>query len=520
MQIRAAYRIRHGIARTMPDHSISGSTEKDMHMERSTMEAARSWIDGRWSAQGTVKEAVSPSNGRVLGQYVDIGPYEARQAIQAARTAFDTTNWSRDRNLRARVLTELADELGKRVDPIALMLAREGGKLLAQTQWELSVTVEWLRYAAATALLQSGGRSLEAAPGMHFHSDPEPLGVVGVISPWNSPIVLSVRAVAPALAAGCSVVLKLPHQTALSNGLFAEAVAAVAALPAGVLNVVTETGNTCASLLVDSPDVNMISYTGSTRVGRMIAANGARTLKRLNLELGGKAPLIVFDDADLSVVVPQIVTALVVMNGQFCCTGSRVLVQRGIADGLRKALVEAYENVRLGESDDPQAELGPLIDAASVRRVDAVVAEAAAYARILVRGGPVTEGPLATGAFYRPSLIEVQDLDAFVVQNEVFGPVQTFEVFDDEADAVTRANATEYGLAASVFSRDTARCRRVGKAIQAGHIWMNCWGVMSEHFEQSGFKQSGIGVLCGPRAIEQFQEIKVYASVEPAPPSA
>lgn len=487
-------------------------------MESSTMkEPAKNWINGAWSAGGTIREAISPSNGRPLGTYLDIGPDEARQAIDAARTAVDTTNWSRDRNTRSRALFELADEVARRVAPMALMLAREGGKLLAQTQWELAVTVDWLRYAAATALLQTGGRALEAAPGMRFVSDPEPIGVVGVISPWNSPIVLSVRAVAPALAAGCAVVLKLPHQTALTNAMFAEAVAATVSLPPGVLNVVTETGSIAASMLVDSRDVNMISYTGSTRVGRVIAANGAKTLKRLNLELGGKAPLVVFDDADLSVVVPQIVTALVVMNGQFCCTGSRVLVQRGIADALRAALIEAYSRVRLGESDDPAAELGPLIDAASVKRVDGVVAEAASYAKILVRGGPVTDGPLASGAFYRPSLIEVQDLDAFVVQNEVFGPVQTFEIFDDEAHAIMRANATEYGLAASVFSSDTARCRRVGKAIQAGHIWMNCWGVMSEHFEQSGFKQSGVGVLCGPRAIEQFQEVKVYASVDSAP---
>jgi len=486
-------------------------------MERSNMkEPARHWINGAWSGGGTVREAISPSNGRSLGHYLDISQDEAQHAIDAARTAFDTTGWSKDRNRRSRALFELAGEVAQRADAMALMLAREGGKLLAQTQWELAVTVDWLRYAAATALLQTGGRALEAAPGMHFVSDPEPIGVVGVISPWNSPIVLSVRALAPALAAGCTVVLKLPHQTALANGLFAEAVAAATALPPGVLNVVTETGSIAASMLVDSPAVNMISYTGSTKVGRVIAANGAKTLKRLNLELGGKAPLVVFDDADLDVVVPQIVTALVVMNGQFCCTGSRVLVQRGIADALRTALIEAYRQVRLGASDDLHAQLGPLIDAASVRRVDAIVAEAASYADILVRGGAVTEGPLAGGAFYRPSLIEVQDLDAFVVQNEIFGPVQTFEIFDDEADAIHRANATEYGLAASVFSSDMARCRRVGKAIQAGHIWMNCWGVMSEHFEQSGFKQSGIGVLCGPRAIEQFQEVKVYAAVEPS----
>ncbi|MFG0645585.1 aldehyde dehydrogenase family protein [Leclercia adecarboxylata] len=395
-------------------------------MEHPNMtEAAGNWINGNWNNGGTIRQAISPSTGQPLGNYLDIGTDEARQAIEAARTAFDTTSWSRDRSLRSRALFELADEVAKRVDEIAIQLAREGGKLLAQTQWELALTVEWLRYGAATALLQTGGRALEAAPGMHFHSDPEPLGVVGVISPWNSPIILSVRAVAPALAAGCTVVLKLPHQTALTNALFSRAIAAVKSLPPGVLNVITETGSTGASMLVDSPLVNMISYTGSTKVGRLIAANGARTLKRLNLELGGKAPLIVFDDANLDVVVPQIVMALVAMNGQFCCTGSRVLAQRGIADRLRAALIEAYQNVRLGESEDPQAQLGPLIDKASVQRVDAVVAAAGSYANILVRGGPVNEGPLASGAFYRPTLIEVQDLSTDVIQSEVFGPVQT-----------------------------------------------------------------------------------------------
>ncbi len=475
------------------------------------------WINGAWNDGGTVRESISPSTGEVLGTYTDIGADEARQAIDAARTVFDTTAWSQDRGLRSRALFELADRIEAHGPEIARMLSREGGKLLAQTQWELQGSAEWLRYSAATAMLQTGGRALESAPGVHFHSTPEPMGVVGVISPWNSPIILSIRAMGPALAAGCTVVLKMPHQTALTNALFAEAVAATKLLPPGALNIITESGSIGAAMLVDSPDVNAISYTGSTKVGRMIAENGAKTLKRLNLELGGKTPLVVFDDADLSAVVPQIVTALVVMNGQFCCTGSRVLVQRGIADALRAALIEAYENVRLGQSEDPDAQLGPLIDKASVGRVDALVAEAESSATILVRGGPVTEGPLASGAFYRPSLIEVQPLDSFIIQNELFGPVQTLELFEDEADAIHRTNATDFGLAASIFTADAARARRVGKAIQAGTIWMNCWGVISEHFEESGFKQSGMGVLCGPRAIEQFQEIKVYASVDAAP---
>ena len=481
---------------------------------------AQNWINGQWAQGGAVRESTSPSTGEVLGSYTDIGADEAQLAIDAARTAFEKTGWAADRSLRSRALSEMADHLAAAAPEIALMLSREGGKLHFQTQWEVQLSVEWLRYAAASALLQTGGRAMETAPGVFFHSDPEPVGVVGVISPWNSPIILSIRAIGPALAAGCSVVLKMPHQTALTNALFSKVAAATKSLPAGVLNIFTESGNAGASLLVDSPEVNAISYTGSTKVGRIIAENGGKTLKRLNLELGGKTPLIVFDDADLDAVIPQIVMALVVMNGQFCCTGSRILVQRGIADKLRGALIQAYENVRLGTSEDPEAQLGPLIDRASVTRVDEQVAQAASYGKILVRGGPVTEGPLADGAFYKPSLIEVQPLDSFVIQNELFGPVQTFEIFDDEAEAIHRANATEFGLATSVFTADTARARRVGKAVQAAIIWLNCWGVLSEHFEQSGFKQSGVGALCGPHAIEEFQEIKTYASVDAPPPGA
>ncbi|WP_242440940.1 aldehyde dehydrogenase family protein [Streptomyces sp. CB02923] len=235
-------------------------------------------------------------------------------------------------------------------------------------------------------------------------------------------------------------------------------------------------------------------------------------------ELGGKAPLIVFDDADLDVVVPQLVMSCILMNGQFCCTGSRVLAQRGIADELRTRLAAGLEAVEVGPAEDPSSRLGPLIDKAGVVRGDRMVEEAASsYAEVIVRGGPVTDPELSGGAFYRPALLEVERLDVPLVQQEVFGPVQTFEVFEDEADAVRRANATEFGLAASVFTRDDFRARRVGRDLRFGGIRVNCWGAMSVHFEQGGVKQSGYGLLCGPSAITEFQNLKLYAAVAPQP---
>jgi acyl-CoA reductase-like NAD-dependent aldehyde dehydrogenase len=245
-------------------------------------------------------------------------------------------------------------------------------------------------------------------------------------------------------------------------------------------------------------------------VGRSIAASCAAALKPVLLELGGKTPLIVFEDADLDVAIPTIMTALTLMNGQFCCTGSRILVHRSVADEVKNRLRDAIGGLQLGASDDPRSQLGPVVDRGSVDRLEKIVAEASAYARVIVRGGPVTEGELASGAFFRPALLEVDDSNAPIVQQEVFGPVQVLEVFDDEADAIRRANATEFGLAAAVFTQDRARARRVGRAIDAGGMWLNTWGRLTDEFETTGWKQSGLGMV-GPHGVEAFQKIKVYA---------
>lgn len=476
---------------------------------------ARNWINGQWDDTGTVHESHNPSTGQLIGTYISAGSAQAEAAIAAARTAFDTTGWSRDVATRSKAISELADRLAERTTEIALSLSRENGKVLGETTWEVSVAVDWLRYSAAAALTQVAGRAAEPMPGAYFHSHPEAMGVAGIISPWNSPVILTSRSIGPAIGAGCTMVVKMPGQTALTNTLFAEVIAATESLPPGVVNILTEAGNEVAPLLVSSPDVDVLSYTGSTHVGRAIAEGGAPTLKRMNLELGGKTPLIVFDDTDLDAVIPQLVAGSTLMNGQFCVTGSRVLVHRDIADDVRARLSAALEAVQVGPSEDPGSQMGPLIDKASVTRVDTLVEEATGYAKVLVRGGPTSDPALADGAFYRPTLLEVDDVDVPVVQQEVFGPVQTLEVFVDEADAIRRANATEFGLGASVFTGSDARARRVGREIRTGLVWVNTWGLLSEHFEEGGVKQSGYGRLCGPSAIEEFQDLKVYATAAP-----
>ncbi|WP_234390884.1 aldehyde dehydrogenase family protein [Nocardia suismassiliense] len=463
---------------------------------------ARNYIDGQWVDSATHTESLNPATGQVLGTFAEAGADEARAAIAAARRAFETTDWARDRTLRAKALFEMADHLEARRDDFITLLARENGKILGDATFEVDLTIPKLRYYAALALSDHGGAA-EVRPGLYSMTLREAAGVAGVIAPWNSPLVLAVRSFAPALAAGCTVVVKLPGQTGLVNGLLAELVAQTRSLPSGVMNIFTESGNDGAPLLVSSPEVDVVSYTGSTMVGRMIMANAAPTLKPLSLELGGKSPMIVFDDADLDAAVPVLTAAITTFTGQFCMTGSRILVQRGIADELRRRMVAALQAVKVGPGDDPSSEMGAMIDERNAQRVEGVVADAATYATVLVQGR-------RDGAFLHPSLVEVQDLDAPIVQREVFGPVATFEIFDTEAEAITRANATEYGLAASIWTRDVDLPLRVMREIKAGTVWTNTWAVVHDMFEEGGFKQSGLGRLNGMRGLEEFQETKHF----------
>jgi acyl-CoA reductase-like NAD-dependent aldehyde dehydrogenase len=235
----------------------------------------------------------------------------------------------------------------------------------------------------------------------------------------------------------------------------------------------------------------------------------------MNLELGGKTPMIVFDDADLDATVPLLAAGITTFAGEFCMTGSRILAQRGVADQVRTRLADLLENVRVGDGMDPETDMGPLIDKADVARVDGVVQAALAYAKPIVRGGPATDGALAAGAFYRPALLEVDDVSTDIVQKEVFGPVATFEVFDAETDAIARANATEFGLAAGIFTTSINTSRRASREIHAGTVWTNTWAAVNDGFAEGGYKQSGVGRLRGPLAISDFQEAKTVVHAIP-----
>ena len=471
---------------------------------------ARHWIAGGWIESGAERPSLNPATGETIGTYFD-GGTAAQQGIEAAAKAFRDGAWRLDPMLRATALSHMADAYAARLQEVIDTLCLENGKTRNEATFEASLIIRALRFAAGLAT-QTYGRVMDTIPGRQSISIRQPVGVAGLIVPWNSPAYLSIRALAPALAAGCTAVVKFPSQAAHSAYVASQIMSSVPELPAGVVNIFFESGAEGARLLVDSPVIPVISFTGSTHTGRLIAQAAAMQLKRVGLELGGKTPHLVFDDADLAAVLPVLEKSATVFAGQFCMTGSRVLAQRGIAEKLCEGLAERLRNVKPGPASDAKSDMGPLIDKAAVARVDAAVEKAiAAGAKVIVRGGPSTLAELAGGAFYHPTLLEVADSSLEIVQTETFGPVQTLQVFDTEEEAIELANDTEFGLNACVWSRDIDTPVRVARALDAGLVSINSWANIAVEFEEGGFKASGIGRLGGVGALDDFLEYKQIA---------
>ena len=475
----------------------------------SSNQVARHWIGGAWVDSPQHRNSINPATGEIIGSYADAGLAEAELAVQAATSAFRTTSWAHDMEFRTRVLLEIAQSFERHERELAELTTLENGKTIAEAAFEVSFAAGGFRTAAALAQT-TYGRIKEVAPGLHAMVIPEPVGVALVIVPWNSPTALLVRDLATALAAGVTAVVKLPGQTAQVNAAISRVFADVPSLPPGVVNVITESGSEAARWLVDSPDVPVISFTGSTPTGRQIGAAAARHIKRVGLELGGKTPHIVFDDADLDKALPVIEKSLTIFAGQFCVTASRLLVQRGVYETVKQRLAERLANVKVGPGIDQSSDMGAMIDKANVERVDRLVEEALAAGAVpVVRGGPITEGALANGAFYRPALLEVTDPSMPIVHQELFGPVQTLQVFDTEDEAVELANDSEFGLGASIWSTDVNRPMRVARRVQAGMVWINDWAQLPNQFEIGGYKQSGVGRANGPGGIDHYLDYKL-----------
>ena len=440
---------------------------------------------------------IEPATEAVLEELPRAGIEEVDAAVEAAREA--SPGW---RALapadRASLLYALAEALADHRDELAVLEARNAGKPILDARGEMEMVAQTFRYYAG-APERLLGDTIPVAGGQAF-TVREPLGVVGLIVPWNFPLTIASWKLAPALAAGNTVVLKPAELTPLTALRFAE-IATGAGIPEGVVNVVVGPGSVCGQRLVEHPDVAKIAFTGSTEVGRSIAVGAAATIKRVTLELGGKSPNLVFADADLEAAAAAAPMAVFGNAGQDCCARSRILVQRSVLDRFMDALEDAVESIRVGDPLDEATQMGPLISAA---RRDEVASFVNGDAPVAIRG-TAPDGP---GYWFAPTVLCPVDPGARAAREEIFGPVATVIPFADEDEAVRIANDTIYGLSGSIWTRDGARALRVARAIETGVLSINSNTSVRVATPFGGFRQSGYGRELGPHALDAYTEVK------------
>ncbi len=474
-----------------------------------TTTSALNLIDGVWqSAQsGQTASSIDPSCGEVFGDYAASGRLDAEMAVTAARRAFERPEWAQNPRLRQLVMLRWADRMESRSEHLAGLLTLENGKPLAQSRGEIAGSVSEIRYYAGLTRYMPG-YVFEVEPGMYSTLLKEPAGVAGLIIPWNAPAVLLIRALTPALAAGCTVVVKPAPQTALVTAEIIKTLHEIDGLPKGVVNLASEQGHEVAQHLVTSPDVDVISFTGSNATGQRIMAAAAPTMKKLSLELGGKSACLVFEDTDIAQVAPKLAAAATIIAGQQCTAARRVLVHASRYEEMKQALGTALGRLEIGPGTQVTAEMGPLIDRTSLEKVSQRIEEAMEAADEVVLRGARPGGTLGSGFFLTPTLVAHRDTAAFFVQEEIFGPLVVIEKFEDEKEAVARANRSEFGLSASVWTNDGARAMRVARALRDGTVWINDHNRLFAEAETGGYRRSGLGRLHGYDALIDFLEIK------------
>jgi aldehyde dehydrogenase (NAD+) len=476
------------------------------------------YIDGQWVDTAERYEIRSPATGELVATVAKGGTAEVDAAVAAAKAAHVAGTWRNTAPAdRAAIINSAAERMGARIEELAALQTRENGATIRVTgALHLGLSVAQMQYLAAQAAtyeFESAGPAIGPVPAEGVLRR-EPLGVVAAIVPWNIPLLTIVWKVAPALAAGNTVVLKPDeHAPLLALELMKEFEAA--GLPAGVLNVVVGDGEDAGAHLSSHPDVRKVAFTGSTVVGKAILEASAETVKRVTLELGGKGPNVVLDDADLDLVVDGSLYACMANNGEACEAGTRLLVPTSLRDEIVDRLVARIGSMTVGDPLDPATDLGPLITAEQRDRVlEHIEIAQQQGAKVAIGGGvPELEERLQGGNFIEPTLIVDADNTMRIAREEVFGPVLTVLTYEDVDEAVSIANDTEYGLSAGVWSRDESRALDVARRLEAGMVYVNDWHVIHPDYPFGGYKQSGLGREGGPHALEEYTEQK-YISLD------
>ncbi len=479
------------------------------------------FIDGQWVSpeSGATSQVVNPSDATVV-ETVDIADHgDVQRAISAARHAFDATDWPRAPAAhRSDLLTRAADLIERDRDPIARAETLNTGKALRESGYDVDDVIKVFRYYARLACADPSRVVAVGNPDVVSRIVHEPLGVCGLIGPWNYPLLQMSWKVAPAIAAGDTMVLKPASLTPLTTIILVELLEE-AGVPAGVVNLVLGPGGRVGEALAASPDVDMVSLTGGLEAGRRILAASAVNVKRVALELGGKSPNIVFADADFETAVDNALTAAFVHSGQVCSAGCRLIVEGSIHDRFVEELGRRADRIRVGPGLDERTETGALISADHRAKVERYIRTGIDEgARLVAGGGRPTEPDLEAGFYVRPTVFADCTADMTIIREEIFGPVVTVERFTTEDEAIRLGNDTTYGLSGAVWTADPARAQRVAVALRHGTVWINDYNTYIPEAEWGGFKQSGIGRELGPTGLDEYREIKhVYENTKPGP---